>query len=714
VRDRRLWITSLAILLGPVVTASAQTPAPTALPLLTTIKAIRSLSQDEGARGYLVRVRGIVTHFDEQADTGLIIHDGQFGQYVMNPTAGTEVPIWRDLQQGDSIEIEGHTDRGGFAPNIIPTGVRRLSHGALPGSKQISFQSMLTGKHDCDYVEIVGVVQRAWRSPDPNMNTLFADVAYQEGVLRTTFWDYKPDDFERLIDARVRLRGNVGTLFGATAQLRGVSLFAGRTSDVVVLESPPDPFLMPVRSIRSLYNYSAAGEQIRRIRISAVVTSYVPGRPVEVSDFTSNARFRYVRHAIYVDDGSGGARIETEQPLRVRPGTLLEIAGFPTVTPGKPILANAIFRVAGEAPQPIAVNIDPNSVLTPDNDATLVRMQGNFLSMLTSPNERSLVFRIGETVFAANLEADAATQSLEDIRPGSVVSVTGVYSYQWGPPPAFNLFLRSADDVRVVSAAPWWTLRHTAVMIVLLSIVAGGAAFWVRTAANRKRQEYQAVLSERSRVGRELHDTLEQGLAGIGLQLEAVAGSLQTSPEAARQSLDVARLMLRYSLEEARRSVMDLRSQALESRDLAGALTDLARQMTHRTSAEAEVRVEGTPVRLDASEEHHLLRIGLEALTNAIKHSGARHITITVRFTTESVELAVEDNGCGIGNGAQDQPGGLFGLQGIRERVDKLGGVLQLDSGPGEGTLLAVVVPIKRAQTKRGDSRTLDESWRTS
>ena len=482
------------------------------------------------------------------------------------------------------------------------------------------------------------------------------------------------------------------------------TLYVGCTSDVELLESPPDPFLMPIRSITSLYNYSAGGEVRRRIRISGVVTGYVPGRPIEVSDYTSTARFRYLKHVIYVDDGSGGARIETEQPLRVRPGTLIEVAGFPTVTPGKPILTNAIFRVSGEGQQTAPVAVHPDGVLTPDNDATLVRMEGRFLSMLTNPNERSLIVRIGETVFNANLEADAATPAVENIRPGSLVSVTGVYSYQSGPPPVFHLFLRTADDVRIVSQAPWWTLRHTAVMIVMLSFVT----------ANRKRQEYQAVLSERMRVGRELHDTLEQGLAGIGLQLEAVAGSLQTSPEAAQKSLDVARHMLRYSLEEARRSVMDLRSQALESRDLAGALTDMARQMTQNTSAQAEVRAEGTAVRLDASEEHHLLRIGLEALTNAIKHSGAKRITITLRFRTDAVELAVEDNGCGIGHGVPDSPGGLFGLQGIRERVDKLGGVLHLDSGPGSGTLLSVVVPMGPARPGRRDAHTLDESWRTS
>jgi signal transduction histidine kinase len=322
--------------------------------------------------------------------------------------------------------------------------------------------------------------------------------------------------------------------------------------------------------------------------------------------------------------------------------------------------------------------------------------------------------RVGETVFDASLEASTATESLEKIRPGSLVSVTGVYAYQWGPPPSFHLFLRSADDVAVVAAAPWWTLQHTAVMVVMLALVAGGAAFWVRTTANRKRQQYQLILSERNRVGRELHDTLEQGLAGIALQLEAVSGSLDTSPEAARRSLEVARQMLRYSEEEARRSVADLRSQALESRDLAGALADMVRQMTHGTIAHADVHVEGVVERLDASQEHHLLRIGLEALTNAVKHSGARRVAITLRFRGYATDLTVEDDGRGLERGAADLPDSGFGLQGIRERVDKLGGVLTIDSQPGKGTRLSVTIPTGTSHARDVAARRLDESWRTS
>ncbi len=438
-------------LAGPAYSQSAQNST---LPVLTTIKSIRALSQDEGARGYSVRVRAIVTHVDERADVGTMIHDGEFGQFMIPPTNPSAVRVWKELQRGDLVEVEGRTLRGGYAPNVQPSTIRRLGQAPLPTPKYIPFAAMLTGRHDCDYVEIVGVVQRAWLSSDPQMHTLFADVAFEDGVVRATFWDYSADDLPRFVDARVRMRGNIGTLFGRTEQLRGVSLFVGHTSDIAVLEPAPNPFWLPTRSIRSIYNYSAAGEVNRRIRVRGVVTSYIPGRPVEVGDFTSTAKFRYVRHVLYVDDGTGGARVETEQSLRVRPGTVVEVAGFPAVTPGKPILTNAVFKVSGDAAQPAPIPIGPANVLTPENDATLVRMEGDFLSILMSPTERILVLKVGETVFDADLDAEAATGALERIRPGSRVSVTGVYSYQWGPPPSFRLFLRSPSDVIVVAAAP--------------------------------------------------------------------------------------------------------------------------------------------------------------------------------------------------------------------------------------------------------------------
>ncbi len=704
----------IAGLAGTPARSDAQAPESALLPVLTDIAAIRAMSQDEGGRGYPVHITGVVTHVDERDDHSLIVHDGKLGQFVMPPLDPAKAGAWRDLQRGDLVEIDGKTVRGGFAPNIQPDFVTKVARAALPAAKQISYASMLTGRHDCDYVEIVGVVQRAWLSADRQVRTMFAEVAFEEGVVRAAFWDHTADDLTRLIDARVRLRGNVGTIFGSTEQLRGVSLFVGPTSEVEVLESAPDPFAIPIRPIRSVYKYSTAGEVNRRIRVRGVVTGYIPGRPIELNDFTSTAKFRFVRHVLYVHDGTGAARIETEQSLRVPPGTEVEVAGFPGVTPGKPILTNAVFKVVGQGFQPAPIVVEGSTIVTPENDALLVRMQGRLLSTLIDPSQRVLVVKVGDTVFDAGLELDDETTAskLEEIRPGSLIAVTGVYSYQWGPPPSFRLFLRAPDDVSVVSATSWWTMRHTAVMVVMLAFVASTGGLWLRATSRRKRLEYQVVLNERMRLGRELHDTLEQGLAGIALQLEAVAGSLDASPEAARQSLDVARQMLRYSQEEARRSVMDLRSQALESGDLGAALTALAHQMTVGTPALADVRIDGTPQRLNSSDEHHLLRIGLEALTNAIKHSNARKIDIELTFGADNTRLVVSDDGCGL-HAAVDTGGPHFGLLGIRERVDKLGGVLQIDSRCGRGTQLSVVIP-SRQQRDPATAAILGESRWTS
>ncbi len=672
--------------------ADAQ-PARPRLPVLSTIAAIRTLSQDEAARGYPVDVRAIVTHVDERAHATLFIHDGTFGQFVWPPADPRSVPMWAELKRGELVEITGRTERGGFAPNVRPSAVRRLGRAPMPSAKQIPFAALLTGRHDCDYVEMVGVIQRAWLSSDPNVHTLFADVAYEDGIVRATFWDYAADDLTRLIDARVQLRGNVGTLFGPTEQLRGVSLFVGRVADIAVLEPAPDPFGLPVRSIRSLYNYSTAGEVNRRIRLRGVVTGFRQGRPVEVRDYPTATRFRYVGSVLYVDDGTGGVRIETEDTRPIVADAVVDVAGFPAVTPGKPTLTNAVLKLSGTGTQPAPLRLAGPNVLAPDNDAMLVRMEGHLLGVLTNPPARTFVVKVGETVFDADLDGTPGS-AVDELRAGSLVAVTGVYSYQFGPAPSFRLLLRSPADLILLSAAPWWTMRHTGVMVFILAIVAWGVVIWSRASGRRERQQYQAVLSERARVGRELHDTLEQGLSGIALQLEAVAATLQTSPAQAYQSLNVAQQMLRYSLEETRRSVLDLRSQALERRDLPGALSDLVQQMTVGTHATARVRVEGTTRRLDASHEHHLLRIGLEALTNALKHSGADSIDIVLRFQADRTTLIVQDNGCGLGQAAGNLSS-HFGLQGIRERVDKLGGVLSIDSAPGRGTCLSVTAPTR-------------------
>jgi len=686
-----------ALFSAPAVGVGAQERSAADLPVLTAIKDIRALSQHDGERGYPVRIRATVTHFDENLQTTLIVHDGDVGQFIQPPPLERikSVGDWMNLSAGDLVEIDGYTVHGGFAPDVMPTRIRKIGRGTMPVPKSLAFSQMLTGRYDCDYVELTGVIQRTWSAGTERSHVMYADVAIEDGLVRAALWDSSAQDLSRFIDARVRLRGNIGTIFGNTGQLRGVSFFARRIGDVEVLEPPPDPYALPERSIQKIYNYSSAGEVIRRIRVRGVVTAGILGHPVTMQDFTTRATFQYVVNVLYLKDASGDVRIETEEVPHVQLGDVVEAAGFPAVTPGRPMLRNAVFRVVGRGTEPAPVTVVSGNVLTPDHDAQLVRVSAQLLSVIPNPTERVVVLRAGDTVFDARLDATQDGVGIDDIRPGSTLMVTGVYSYQSGPPPSFRLFLRTPSDVRVLAAAPWWTLRHSVVMVTILAFAAGVGAWRMRAVNARKRREYQAVLNERSRVARELHDTVEQGLAGIALQLEAVDGSFETAPGAARESLKVARQMLRYSLEETRRSVMDLRSQALERSDLAGALETLVRQMTLNTSAQASVRVSGPVHRLDAAKEHHLLRIGLEALTNALKHGRATRIDIELSFTPHSTSLVVTDDGQGLESAERVSGGAHFGLQGIRERVDKLGGVLDVDSSPGAGTRLSVTIPAR-------------------
>jgi signal transduction histidine kinase len=231
--------------------------------------------------------------------------------------------------------------------------------------------------------------------------------------------------------------------------------------------------------------------------------------------------------------------------------------------------------------------------------------------------------------------------------------------------------------------------------------IALGALGVYRLRVRRIRGQFAAVLEERNRMAREIHDTLAQGFVGIALQLQAVEKALTDAPDAAKQHLGLAQSMVSHSLVEARRSVWDLRAQALETSDLAAALSATARQMTEGTQVRAEVRVVGENRRLPANVENNALRIGQEGLTNSLKHAEARQVIIELKFDEDSLRLSVKDDGHGFDTeGVLATADGHFGLLGIRERVEHLGGRLNLNSRPGEGTELVVTIPIKQAHSR--------------
>ena len=209
------------------------------------------------------------------------------------------------------------------------------------------------------------------------------------------------------------------------------------------------------------------------------------------------------------------------------------------------------------------------------------------------------------------------------------------------------------------------------------------------------RARFAAVLQERNRIARELHDNLAQEILGVSVQLEIVTRLLNSAPETARTHLDRARSLVRSSMAEARRYVWDLRSQSLDDRDLPAALAEMTRRLTAESGIHTQFEVGGTLRPLPRQVENNLLRIGQEAVNNAVRHARAENVSVRLAFDATSVRLSVKDDGRGFDPELQENgAGGHFGLVGMRERAREMGGEVRVGSSPGEGCEVEVNVPV--------------------
>jgi signal transduction histidine kinase len=222
------------------------------------------------------------------------------------------------------------------------------------------------------------------------------------------------------------------------------------------------------------------------------------------------------------------------------------------------------------------------------------------------------------------------------------------------------------------------------------------------TARNESELRFRAVLTERTRLAQELHDTLEQTMTGIALQLDLVANLAEKNPPNASHHLKLARSLMRQSQVDLRHSVWGLRSRATEKFNLANALMTNGRQITGDAGIKLDVKSEGEAPVLSEVTEENLLRIGQEAMTNVVKHSGASHMDIQLRFSPEKVVMEIVDDGKGFDPNACLGPGdGHFGLLGIRERAERLNGRMEVISVPGKGTRIYVEVPVNTINHER-------------
>ena len=233
----------------------------------------------------------------------------------------------------------------------------------------------------------------------------------------------------------------------------------------------------------------------------------------------------------------------------------------------------------------------------------------------------------------------------------------------------------------------------------LLQAIADQVALALRTARLSATGREHAVLEERTRLAREIHDTLAQQLTAIVLQLEAAETLIERGSDRAESSVSIAHELARSALQEARRSVWNLRPAPLAATGVVGAIEREVRAVEERSGISARFTSRAVPRHpsLQPAAEVALLRIVQEALANVVRHSGATHVDVTLRAMGEELMLTVRDDGVGFEPAGEPSRQDCFGLEGMRERVGLAGGTLVVVSAPGKGTEVTARVPLIEA-----------------
>ena len=217
-------------------------------------------------------------------------------------------------------------------------------------------------------------------------------------------------------------------------------------------------------------------------------------------------------------------------------------------------------------------------------------------------------------------------------------------------------------------------------------------------------KEFAAVLAERTRIAREMHDTVIQNIVGSVALLAAADGSLRSSPERTNDLLKRARRQLQQTLNDLRTAVWNLRSQAVAGDELTVRLEQELRLLTDETAVRFNFDVIGSPFSINDQAAENILRIGQEAVLNILKHARATRITVQLEFGLNDLVLKVADDGRGFSviqftdvAEAQQDCGNHFGLLGMQERAAEIGGNFQIISIVDGGTFVSLRVPLENA-----------------
>jgi signal transduction histidine kinase len=266
----------------------------------------------------------------------------------------------------------------------------------------------------------------------------------------------------------------------------------------------------------------------------------------------------------------------------------------------------------------------------------------------------------------------------------------------------FRVMATGADGILATPAAEWrftiLPMFHQTWWFAIACLAATGltiGAAW-RVHVLRVRQQFALLLSERARLSREVHDTLLQSMFGFALQCDALAEAVPPAEHQLRQRLGRLRHDVEDHIREARQSIWNLRSPHSENQSFAAAFREAAELAVASVNSRFSFELIGTPGEASADVEEQLMRIGREAISNAVRHAQASSITASLAYEDSVITLTVADDGRGFEPVTPSQRSDHFGLTSMRERAELVGGALRIESRPGGGTSVTAVIPTRK------------------
>jgi signal transduction histidine kinase len=356
-----------------------------------------------------------------------------------------------------------------------------------------------------------------------------------------------------------------------------------------------------------------------------------------------------------------------------------------------------------------------------DFDENLVSLRGRLLDVNSAaPGLPVLLIESDDTLVPVRFSKAQDFTKVINLRPGSELSITGVCAVSFDKfpglgeerrPAAFGLLLRDLDDIRILNAASWWTRGRLLAALGLTGALL--LVFLVWSAMLRRKVEvkstklvsemrarrdaeveFESTLRERNRLAADLHDTTEQALTGLAIQLEVGQALHNAEPKRSLQHFSLALQMLDRSREDLRRSIWNLRANPLDHGTFFEALQQVAADRSIGIPSQILVASEGEARPLEDFVAGNLILLAQEGITNAIKHAKADQIGLKLDYQEKTVSLTVWDDGQGFDpKTAASLKEGHFGLQGMRERIKRLAGTFEIRSSPGKGTSIVATVP---------------------